>query len=161
MPRICTDGGAADPFAGARDGTKERLFHNNDDDEHNEGEWGRRMVRRDNFLHALDRECNGRGDNDKTNDDCRDGFRFAVTVGMFGIGRCSGQFQAEPNDERAKNIESRFDSIGDQHVTVADEPRGDLRRGQQQIDNQSEERETRSGRQLVFREAGCRAGHNR
>ena len=75
---------------------------------------------------------------------------------MGFIRRTRGKLQSAPNDKRTGNIERRFDSIGDQDVSVAEETAENFRGGKNEIDQHANERNARARLQIAGRIGRCR-----
>jgi len=63
-----------------------------------------------------------------------------------------GEFQPAPDDRRARDVESRLDAVGDQHVGISEESGGDFRRRENGVRDQAGEGDAGAGLQI----ASCR-----
>ena len=111
MPGVGGDRGAVDGTSESADRAKQRFLNNDGDDQHEESEWRGPMVRQKNFANARNCQSSGRGKNAKGDDNSRERFRLAVTIGMGGIGWTRGKSQPAPNDDRARGVKGGFDTI--------------------------------------------------
>ena len=56
--------------------------------------------------------------------------RFTVTVGVIRVGRFRGDPKARPHQQRRQSIEQGFRAVGDQRVSVAENPTREFHRRQ-------------------------------
>src|SRR4051812_22843905 len=68
----------------------------------------------------------------------------------------SRNLQSTPDHDRARYIQSRFNSVGNQHVSVADNADEDLDRGEYYINGQTEQGNACAGLQIADRNLGAR-----
>ena len=123
MPRVGLDSGALDIFPEADHRAIKEFLHRDHDHEHDEGEWRRPVVRRENFPHALNRERDGSEQHAHGHEAGRERLRFSVTVRMRPVRRARREFQAAPDHNRARNIERGLDSIRDQDIGITEQTR--------------------------------------
>ena len=144
MPGVARDGGAFDVPAKSIHKTKKRFFDDDDPHQHNEGEWGRRVMRAKNLAHTFDGQDGSGGQNPECNDDGSQRLSFTMAIGMRRVGWSRRETQAAPNDDGAGDVERRFDAIGDERVRVTEYSTGDLNNGEDDVDKQAYEREARA-----------------
>ena len=80
-------------------------------------------------------------------------FRPPVTVGMVGIGRTTGEAQAEIEQQRRKDVSGGFDSVRNQGVRITENPRRALDKGEDGVAEHAEQYQSGGGR------AHCPASH--
>ena len=156
MPGIGLHGRALDVAPDTVDVTEQNFLYYNHYDQYPERERRRSVVRRKNFAHAFNcqTECgreNANGHNRRS-----DRFGLAVSVGMRFIRWPRRKFQSAPNHERASDIESGLDSVGDQDVGVAERTAENFRCGENQVHEHAEKRDARTGLQILLRRLSLR-----
>ena len=156
MPGIRLHRRAFDITADAVDVAKQNLFYKYDDDKDREREWRWTVVRRQNFAHALDCQTRGGHEDAARDDDSGDRFGFAVAVGMGFVRRTRGKLQSAPNDKGTGNIERRFDTIGDQHISVTEETAQNFCCRKNHVDQHANERNACARLQIAGRIDRCR-----
>ena len=156
MPGIRLNRGAFDIAADSVDVAKQNLFYEDNDDQNRERERRWTVMRRKNFTHTLDRQASRGHEDTAGDDDGCDRFGFAVTVGMSRVRRTRGKLQPAPNDKRTGNIERRFNTIGDQDVSIAEKTAQNFCRRKNQVDQHPNERNARARLQIAGRIGRCR-----
>ncbi len=84
-----------------------------------------------------------------------------MAVGVIFIGRFGADFEAEPDDERAGDIDEALDGISDEGVGIAENPCRELDADEEEIDDQTSECDLARLGGLDLGEAGgwCAGGH--
>ena len=156
MPGIRLHSGAFDVATHTHDVAIKKFFHDHSDNDHDEGERRRCVMRQTNFPQTLIGKPKGGGQNPDRNDNCGNWFGFAVAIRMRRIRRSRGEFQTTPDDGRPGNIGGGLNSIGDEHVGVAKHAGHDFDRGQDNIEGETQERNARTRSQIAHGNVRCR-----
>src|SRR4029077_15284984 len=101
---------AADPV----DVTEQKFLYHDYHYQYPERVRSRTMVRQKNFAHTLNCKTNCSDQYPNCNNDSRDRFGFAVTVGMSCVRRARITLQSSPDDKRATDVECRLDAVSNQ-----------------------------------------------
>src|SRR5262249_53419780 len=114
MPGVGLHRGALEVSADAIYVPEQKFLDHNYPHKNAEREWRRPVMRRQNFTDIFDREANRPCEHaDRDNQSCN-GLSLAVAVWVRSVWRSCRYGQSAPNDNRAADIERRFDSISDQ-----------------------------------------------
>lgn len=62
-----------------------------------------------------------------------------MAVGVIFIGRFGADFEAEPDDEGAGDVDEAFHGIGDEGIGIAENPCRELDADEEEIDDQTSE----------------------
>src|SRR5690554_6015096 len=122
MPSIGFKRRAMGLFALSYNNLKGDFLPNNYQAQHNQGPgfWG--FMGRLNILNT-GISYNSSRNNQKCNDrKCYQRLDFSVAIGMVVIWRAFCVFESDQNQERRKNIGSRFDGIGNQRIRIPEKP---------------------------------------
>ena len=156
MPGIGLHRRALDVFSQADDRAIKKFFHDHYHDQNREGKWGRRVMRRKNFSHALHSEAERSEQHAHRHGGRRHRFRFSVAIRVGRIRRARGEFQPAPDHGRAADVERGFNSIRDQNVGIAEEARGNFCRREHDVDEHSDQRDARAALHIAGGIVRCR-----
>ena len=109
-------------------------------DEHQQGKRFRGRVRFGNSLERADHNPDRRQQQHGGDDRCRDGFGFAVAVGMILIRRFCRDHDSAPDNDGTENIRHRFHGVGHERVGMAENAREHFHRREHGIRCESEKR---------------------
>ena len=101
--------------------SEEHLLHDDDKNQNAQSkDSGRRAVRRavKNFPQTVQRDHGASGQEDQRSANTGEGFHFPMAIGVLRIRRTLRILQGEPDECRAEDIQSRFESIGNQGIRV-------------------------------------------
>src|SRR5581483_8586752 len=98
--------------------SKQGLFYDNHREQNRERERSGCMAWLQNFADTLNGQTDrGSQHSGRYNRRCNR-LRFPVAVGMRSIGRSRCNLQPAPNDERASDVQARFDAVRNENIGV-------------------------------------------
>ena len=98
-PSVGFDGDTFDRATETDDVAKERFFHDDNDQENQQCERGRRGMRQKQRARALHRKRNGRKQNAARHKNCRQRLGLAMTIRMSRVRWPRRKTQPAPNDD--------------------------------------------------------------
>src|SRR5437667_1150579 len=148
-PGIRFDGDTLDRATETEHVTKERFFDDDNHQENQQRERGRRGMRQKHCPRAFRRKRNGRKQNAARHKNCGQWFGLAVTVRMGRVRRPRRETQTTPDDNRTGDIERRFHSIRDESVGISENATADFDDGKGDVHDQAKQRQARAGLQIT------------
>lgn len=135
---------------------EQRFLDDHDSNQHEQRERSWSHVRRKNAVNRPERDADGREQQHRGDNCCRDRFGFPMTVRMILIFGCSGDDQTAPHDHRTEDIGQRLDRIRNQGVRMAENAGGEFASRKNNVGQQTEERGSQSTVQSIRPHSGNR-----
>ena len=146
VPGFRFQGTAARFVAFAVEKAEQSLFHHHHREQHNEGKGRRHFMRGNDVDDAFVGNDACRSEEEGNGDEGGERFRPPVAVGMVGVGRATGEAQAEIEQQRRKDIGGGLDSVRNQRVRITENPCRALDKGKDGVAEHAEQYQSGGGR---------------